>query len=148
VPALMGVEDASIYLPYFLPILWIAAATVVALLLYRTSKAFVEHRTTSGPETRRVRLVGSIAIALVVFVVLWRASPSLDADPAAVTLAPAQLRQLDARRVTLAQAWMAYEACLDVPGVDRCPEEKGDVDVAVRQFNAEYAAMLSRGTKP
>jgi len=59
------VDGRPDFLLYLFPVLWIAAATVVALLLYRTSRAFVQHGSAGDSGTKRVRLVGSIAIAVV-----------------------------------------------------------------------------------
>jgi hypothetical protein len=134
----------SFYLSYLLPILWIAASTVVALALYRTSRALVEHTSPSGSGSKRVRLVGSIAIAVVVFILLWRATPPLGADPDALVLPPSAQHQLSVRRTAMSQAWARYQACLDLPGIERCPEERSDLNAALRQFNAEYNQSLDR----
>jgi len=129
---------------YLLPVLWIMAATVVALLLYRTSRALVEHSSTGPGGTRRVRLVGSIAIAVVVFLLLWKVTPSLVPDPATIRLTPAQERALNERRVALIQAWARYRACIDMPAVRSCPEQQGEMDSSVRQLDVEYRSALRK----
>ena len=134
--------ERSTYVLYVLPVLWIAAATVVALLLYRTSEALVEHNSSSAGDKKRVRLVGSVAIAVVVFVLLWRASPPLVPNPSDVRLTRVQEEQLNARRVALTQAWARMQACLDLPAINRCPEQQSDVDVAIRQLNSEYQSAI------
>ena len=141
----MPTVEPSAYVLYVLPLLWIATATAVALLLYRTSEALVEHKLkTADGGTRRVRLVGSVAIAVVVFVLLWKASPPLIPDPSDVRLTSIQEQQLNARRVALTQAWARLQTCMDLPGISRCPEQQSDVDAAVRQFNAEYAGAVTK----
>jgi len=131
-------------LPYLFPVLWIVAATIVALLLYRTSRALVEHSSTGAGGTRRVRLVGSIAIAVVIFFLLWKATPSLVPDPATIRLTPAQERALNERRVALIQAWARYRACIDLPTVRSCPEQQSAMDASVRQLDAEYRVALRK----
>lgn len=132
------------FLLYLFPVLWIAAATVVALLLYRTSRAFVQHGSAGESGTKRVRLVGSIAIAVVVFVLLWEATPSLTPDAASVRLMPAQEKALNERRVALVQAWGRYQACIDMPAVRSCPEQQADLDAAIRQLDSEYLQAFNK----
>ena len=129
---------------YLLPVLWIVAATVVALLLYRTSRALVEHSSTGPGGTRRVRLVGSIAIAVVIFVLLWKATPPLVQDPATIRLTPAQERSLNERRVALIQAWSRYRACIDLPVVRSCPQQQDAMDASVRRLDEEYRLALHK----
>ena len=67
------------YLPVLLPIIWAVVATLVALALYKTSKAFFEGRSANdGGQVRRIRLVGSVVIAAVTFGALWRVTPVQD----------------------------------------------------------------------
>lgn len=58
-----------------LPILWLIVATGVALVLYRTSEALFEEERRDKATTRRIRLVGSGAIAAFAFVALMYATP-------------------------------------------------------------------------
>lgn len=132
------------YLLYLFPLLWIAAATIVALLLYKTSEALVEHRSGAEGDKKRVRLVGSVAIAVVIFFLLWKATPSLVGDPATVRLSPAGERSLNERRLALIQAWARYQACIDMPAVGKCPVEQDDMDQAVRRMDAEYRSALQK----
>jgi hypothetical protein len=136
------VLERSTYVLYVLPVLWIAAATVVALLLYRTSEALVEQNSGAQGGGRRVRLVGSVAIAVVVFVLLWRASPPLVPRSSDVVLTRVQEGQLNARRVAVVQTWARFQTCLDLPSVERCPEQQSDVDTAIRQLNTEYQSTF------
>jgi hypothetical protein len=59
-----------------LPVIWATAATVIALVLYRSSAAFFEHTRRKEGETRRIRLVGSVCIATIAFIGFWKATPS------------------------------------------------------------------------
>ena len=77
----------GIYL--LLPIVWAIVATVVGLILYKTSRAFIQDTSveaTGRPskeaefkseKRRRIRLTGSIAIATVTFAGLWYATVNL-----------------------------------------------------------------------
>lgn len=60
------------YIAILLPIAWAIIATIIALILYRTSDALFEQSFPGEGERRRVKLVGSIAIAAVVFLGLAR----------------------------------------------------------------------------
>jgi hypothetical protein len=61
-------------LQLFVPIVWMVIATIVGLVLYRTSKAVVR--------LKSIRVAGSAAIALVAFYGMYKATPlSLLASP-------------------------------------------------------------------
>jgi hypothetical protein len=60
----------------FLPVIWAFTGTIIGLVLYRSSAAFFEQTKRKEGEVRRIRLVGSICIAGVVFLGLWNATPA------------------------------------------------------------------------
>lgn len=55
------------YIPLILPIVWAIVATIVALTLYRTSQAVFEQEDIRETSRRKLRLVGSVVIAALVF---------------------------------------------------------------------------------
>jgi hypothetical protein len=59
-----------------LPVVWAIAATVVGLILYKTSAALFESKTTDKTRSKRIRLTGSVTIAALSFVGMWYATPS------------------------------------------------------------------------
>jgi hypothetical protein len=102
------------YFRALLPILWAAISTVIALLLYRTSSAFFEQEAKAADGTRRIRLVGSVVIAAVVFVGLWRVTPAAVLTGAGrdqVAFGAQELRDLQATTGVMGDAVTRLEAC-------------------------------------
>jgi phosphoglycerol transferase MdoB-like AlkP superfamily enzyme len=75
---------------YFLPVLWAAVAAGVALLLYKTSKSFLDGLDMPGLPLKGLRIAGSVVIFVVVFLLLKVATPS----SSGTTIAEADLSQL------------------------------------------------------
>jgi len=63
------------FIRLFMPVIWALAGTIIGLALYRSSGAFFERTERKEGEVRRLRLVGSICIAAVVFLGIWEATP-------------------------------------------------------------------------
>jgi hypothetical protein len=99
----------------FLPVIWAAVSTVVALLLYRTSSAFFSQTEKNKSGTRVIRLTGSVVIAAVAFLGMKAATPSqllLGEDPGLVSVSVSQLDELSALSITVEQTSLALSGCL------------------------------------
>jgi hypothetical protein len=60
----------------FVPVVWALTSIILGLILYRSSSALFEQTQREEGSVRRVRLVGSICIAALVYLGLWKATPS------------------------------------------------------------------------
>jgi hypothetical protein len=60
----------------FLPVIWALVAAAIGRLLYATSSAFFEQMKRTQEEKKRLRLVGSVCIAAIVYLGLWQATPA------------------------------------------------------------------------
>lgn len=136
------------YLRYLLPIFWIVIATIVALLLYRTSTAVVEQVVHEEKARKRVRLVGSVAIAVVVFVLLWRTTPSLNVGPQDRILVAADVRRLESAKHDYDLALSRLDACSRITVVAQCASQLADARIARGQFDRIYAETLGEGDRP
>ena len=109
----------NLALPIFLPILWAIVATVIALVLYKTSKALFESNDIPQLSAKRMRLTGSVVIAALAFLGMKWATPDslLEAADAHSKLIPRQLLldQLDAVKDT-ESALVELSACAEMGG--------------------------------
>jgi hypothetical protein len=110
----------------FLPVIWALVGTLIGLVLYRSSSAFFEQVKRKNGAVRKVRLVGSICIAAVVYLGLWRATPtSLQTGvPDDSKLVPKQ--ELRAAVEALEQAVAAVssvEGCAAAAAASKCQSE-------------------------
>ncbi len=136
------------YLRYVLPIFWIVIATIVALLLYRTSSAVVENVVHEEKAQKRVRLVGSVAIAVVVFVLLWRATPSVNVAPDDRIVEAAELRRLASAKQEYDLALNRLDACSRITVVAQCGAELTEMRSARNQFDRLYAEIIGTREPP
>jgi hypothetical protein len=113
----------------FLPVIWAFASTLMGLVLYRSSAALFEQTKKKDGEVRRIRLVGSIVIAAVIYLGLWKATPvdTLMIVPSGSKMLRAsdlhdmveQLREADA-------AFSSLEACMAITPPSQC---RAEVDI-------------------
>jgi hypothetical protein len=59
-----------------IPVLWAIVSAAIGLILYKSSSAFFERRDTKEGGVRRIRLVGSVVIAALVFIGLRQSTPT------------------------------------------------------------------------
>ncbi|TAT71063.1 hypothetical protein [Rhizobium ruizarguesonis] len=57
-----------------IPVAWIVVSTIVGLVLYRSSKAFFTQK--DPQNSRQIRLTGSVVIAALAFIALWKTTPN------------------------------------------------------------------------
>jgi hypothetical protein len=132
------------YFLYILPVIWALTSTLVALLLYRSSKAFFSQTESVQGRTRRVRLVGSIVIAAVVFLGLRSASPSRDVSPDDTVLHRAEFNALMGALADLRSASDALEVCLNMTAVSECREQVETLRAQASRSRAAINAMQPR----
>jgi hypothetical protein len=63
-------------LTLLLPIAWAITATLIGLLLYKSSTAFFDQSTNANQQTKRIRLTGSVVIAALAFYGLKLTTPA------------------------------------------------------------------------
>ncbi len=132
--------------PLFMPVVWIVVATLVALALYKTSGAVVEQVVKSDAQQRSVRLVGSVAIAIVVFVLLWRVTPALDLAPGDVTIRKDRAVAISLARDNFDGAWTRLDACAEMTPPSQCVAERADMKAAADQYRVATKGLFD-GTK-
>jgi hypothetical protein len=110
-----------------LPIAWASVATVIGLVLYRSSKALIQSVTTSEAKKRTIRLTGSVAIAALAFFAMKWATPAQR-----LTTTNAVIRgDLD----RLQRSYLEAEAALavnDIPACRTAVTEMGHVATQLR----------------
>ena len=70
-----GDSDLRYYVILMMPVLWVVVATIVGLILYKTSSAFFAESKKSKQSTRNLRLTGSVVIAAGAFLLMKFATP-------------------------------------------------------------------------
>jgi hypothetical protein len=68
-------SDLRYYVILMMPVLWVIVATIVGLILYKTSSAFFAESKKSKQATRNLRLTGSVVIAAGAFLLMKFATP-------------------------------------------------------------------------
>ena len=68
------------YIILLLPVIWATTATIIGLLLYKSSKAFFSNELKNGATSKRIRLVGSVVIAAAAFLGMKISTPSASLD--------------------------------------------------------------------
>lgn len=58
-----------------LPVLWAIVSCGIALVLYKTSKSVFEGDSLLGVPAKKIRLTGSVVIAVIVFLLIKQATP-------------------------------------------------------------------------
>lgn len=126
---------------YFLPILWTIVSTIVSLILYKSSSAFFESKRSREGETRRIRLVGSIVIAALVFLALWRATPAVKPTP--LEAFRPRIEEVGERAENVRQRLNLLKACAAMTAVSQCARELDALDTAVADLDASRSRLAA-----
>jgi hypothetical protein len=116
-------------LSLLLPILWALIATVVGLLLYKTSEALFESKQKDETGTKRLRLLGSVTIAALAFYGMKYATPSerLRAAPiipeGSIVLKRNDVENLHGLTVKLDRSSLDLQGCLTTLDAADCREK-------------------------
>lgn len=106
-----------------LPILWITVSVMISLLLYKTSDGLFQRVNSTGERKTQLKLTGSIVIACSVFVLLWKATPSLSSqverDDRSSTL-QAQIDRLSAASVESQSDLVQLRDCIENSDAREC----------------------------
>jgi hypothetical protein len=100
------VDDLYKVLPLLMPLVWLCGSLLAAMILYWTSKAFLDAEEMFGIPIKRLRLGGSVVIFLLVFFVLWK-STTFDT----IAVRPADMEQIREAAVALQNTLPMLEAC-------------------------------------
>jgi hypothetical protein len=117
-----------------LPVLWASLATIIGLVLYKSSEALFEQENVKDSSTRRIRLVGSVVIAGAAFGAMYWATPRSSLE----------LKQKDAKCASssrvdrLTQDWtdlrqkvLDLQACLASQEIQTCQAKSQDLQANV-----------------
>jgi hypothetical protein len=119
-----------------LPILWAIVSTVIALLLYKTSKAvFVSNETRNVKQNtvrKRLSLAGSVVIAGLAFLGMKNATPVENITE------PGTDRISKAQATTCVKSFARLKTSLEVPGASN-----DDTMVAVRRYLVDCEPVMS-----
>lgn len=113
------------YVIIALPIIWAVVSTVIALILYKSSDALFEQRFPVKSERRRVKLVGSIVIAAIVFLGLAKftdLSPFSDISKNQRRVLVSTLGEHRHNLVVLRNAYEEMNGCVSVTTADQCEQ--------------------------
>jgi hypothetical protein len=114
------------YIVIVLPIAWAIISTVIALLLYRTSDAFFEQQVPDEKGRRRIKLVGSIVIAGVVFLGLAKFTDMSQFSEIAANQQRVSRAALIEHRQAMTSLRNTYEelrGCIAIARKDQCDNE-------------------------
>jgi hypothetical protein len=116
---------------FLMPLVWLVAALAAAMILYWTSKAFLDAEEMFGVPIKRLRLGGSVVIFALVFVILWKSTTS-----DAIVVQSSQMATLRAAVEDLENSLPMVEACHEskLPDSPQC-------EVAYAQHKAKVADL-------
>ena len=125
-----------------LPLIWLLAAAGVALLLYKSSRAFIQAERIVGIPVKDVRVTGSIAIFAIVYVLLWQTTEKMlvyDRQAHTVSVDRSSLTQMQDLASQTEVAAVRLASCADIPmRIRQCPA----VDVDELRDDAERLNRL------
>jgi hypothetical protein len=123
------------YLITLLPVVWALVATLIAMILYRTSSGLFEQRVQKQTVTRRVRMTGSIFIAALAFVGLAKSTPPnvMTIESRDLVKVPvSEVRMLRDRVHYLENQLVELEGCAAIKGPQNCAEQMEGMRTATR----------------
>ena len=138
------------YLRTLLPVIWLLVSTLIALLLYRSSSALFEEERASQGGVRRVRLVGSVTIAALAFLGVWRATPTsilTGQDDDHVGVATTQLVASHRAAAALDDAVNKIAACVTNAPIAQCPAERAQLAAAAQAVAAADLDLAKSGNQ-
>lgn len=131
------------FIPVLLPIIWAIVATIIGLILYRSSEAFFEQSRSGDGNKRRIRIVGSITISALVYLGLWNATPESAAAGFGSEVFVISKNDFNSAITILNEATAAIsriEACTTVTSLSGCGNEistaRNRHDEALRRLNS------------
>jgi hypothetical protein len=127
-----------------LPVIWAIVSTAIGLILYRTSSAFFEDTQQTQGSKRKIRIVGSICIAALAYIGLWRATPT--SLQVGVPLDSQLVRQVDIHAAgesiqEAAAAVTRLEGCATIAPPVQCRREIDLVSDRVAQAQRKLDAL-------
>lgn len=125
------------YIPIILPLVWVVVSTVIALILYRTSEAFFEQKVSGRHGAKRIRLVGSVVIAAVVFLGLARFTPVGRFDEKVSNESRVSTAALDDQEeaiVGVRQAFEETKACSALASMSECQARITELESRIVQL--------------
>ncbi|MCF6368345.1 hypothetical protein [Rhizobium halophilum] len=131
-------------LPVFLPVIWLLVATIVALILYRTSETLFEERAAKSTQGRRVRLTGSVVIAALAFYGLKTSTSTaaLDVRTGYLPVNEVRANLLAQKLATAASQLHIANECAGHPAVVRdCRREIGIAHMELLQVQKQYLEL-------
>src|SRR5215467_11904438 len=129
----------------FLPVAWAIVATIIGLVLYKSSEALFEQTRRSSGETRRIRLVGSVVIAAVAFGGMKYSTPSavLDPYPAdSLLISKAKIQMLLDQSSRVEDSLLPLGACLSLEAGKQCQKDYDSVLSAAGATTASIRKVL------
>lgn len=135
---------------YFLPIIWASVATAIGLILYKSSKALFESNDNNPQGTRRIRFVGSAAIAGGAFLAMKIATPGalLVAIPDDSFLVKrAELTELTRSGQRLEEQLLRLESCLATESAVSCRSQLTQMSSTTRELAIDLDRALQAGER-
>ena len=122
-----------------IPVVWALVGTLIGLVLYKSSSAFFEQTQKSEGSTRRIRLVGSVVIAALVFLGLRQSTPTplLTGVPGNSKLVrSAEILGLSEVADQADAAMLSLTGCASISRPDQCRVEMDVVKDRIGQIRA------------
>jgi hypothetical protein len=134
------------YLVILLPVVWLLGATIVGLILYKSSEAFFEKRGQSANHQKRIRIAGSALIAAIAFLGLRESTPvdTLRVNtPGTSLVRDADLMALVRTLQRIEDQLVVLRSCIAIDQRGTCGDQLTEVQKAAKEADA-----LARGLVP
>lgn len=134
-----------------MPIIWMLVAGALALVLYKSSGAAFEQTIKTGEDARKLRLFGSVVIAIVLFILLAHYSPTRTIDEMAAGQARVNvldIQRLDNELTRLNVASDELVTCVAISTVQECKHKLNGMQGRLSDLDARLEPLRRSANAP
>lgn len=133
------------YVVLLLPVAWALVATLIGIVLYRSSDAFFEQFSASKGQKRTLRLTGSIVIAALAFYGMKISTPeqNLVANaPGMLQVSSTELRSMENKVDENINDLIVLESCLELDQSGNCRNQLLLLHSRLRELKHLFGVIL------
>ncbi|BCG65195.1 MAG: hypothetical protein methR_P3020 [Methyloprofundus sp.] len=134
------------YVILFLPVAWALIATLIGIVLYKSSDAFFEQTSGQKNQKRTLRLTGSVVIAALAFYGIKNATPDqnlLATAPGMLQVSIAELQSIESKLEENINDLLILESCLELDQTGNCRDQLVRLQSRFRDAKHILGGMLN-----
>lgn len=136
------------YVVLLLPVAWAVIATLIGIVLYRSSEAVFENFTGSNGAKRSLRLTGSVVIAALAFYGIKVSTPAQNlvaANPGMAQVPVAEVRLAISKANENVNDLVVLESCLELDQSGKCRDQLTVLQNRARELQQIIERLLDSG---